>query len=190
MANANEIQRELTKLESDFLQCKESLPNREHRSFRLSMYLNPEEADVISPVRTHFCALFGGDTMAEVTGDWLVVGPPIKTLELSVVATRVSEDLVMKYAVSLKRIIESTSAWQEVMVVVTPIFLVGPGDGSTYEENWAEFYECLDLALGSLPAPPESKSGAHYSDEANLEEDRVKRVEKIVNHDKRRDERQ
>jgi hypothetical protein len=154
--------------------------NVESWRFRVSLYLAPSESQLIESLREHFCRICNGCSIEDLRGDWKVVCP-IETEELWAILPSMKAEHAFKYASHLKEAVSSVSSWDEIMVTCDPVFMViQPSNSHPFEETWTHMFEALDLALSEGNERLHSKPSRHYSSDANMEEDRISIVEKMV----------
>ena len=175
----------LKKLEEKVLDKRRSTSKSNRRSFRIALYLSQSETWIIKSVRDHFCRLFQGSSSEHLLGDWKTVIRPIETIELWAISTGLTPQDAMEYATELKRIIEYVSSWEEIMITLQPVSMVGTGlvDEKSCEDAWSEMFESLDLAMTIKKQSRDVKTTLYYSCEKNEEEDRISKVQSMVKND-------
>jgi hypothetical protein len=106
---------------------------------------------------------------------------PIETEELWAILPPMKAEHAFKYASNLKEAVSSFSSWDEIMVTCDPVFVVDPASKSQpFEDTWSHMFGALDIALSERNDTLHSKPHRHYSSDANMEEDRISTVEKMV----------
>jgi hypothetical protein len=147
-------------------------------NYCISVFVPPDDDVLVAALREHATNLFNGNSRYDVTGDWKTTsGPSIQTLEVAFMG-ELPEHEIEVYCATLKSILQCACSWDEVLIKYQPVRVADDRAGEKFQADWAEMFQALDFAVRQNN---ESSIGGRFcSEDANLEEERCRRVEEMT----------